>query len=417
MAFVMTAAYEIGLLACTSSPGPEHPNNDIKVSPPTTSLVTVRCTVEKDQKRWPLLKMSGKAPLPDGTILCLNLSRTVEDDRNGKLVTSSEGVGSGTVEVENGTFSYDQFMDGPGLVKVTIRLEDEYQERKIAEEIRDKCPVRRWEFEFALWGDDLLSRLLAAVQEVESFAAQVRELNRKIEMACGTQDSWAKKRREMALEIEKTERRFDGVKFKVLYPAAHFDLRVAISHLKLASWFFFWNPDGSFGGAFAAATGKWVMGPDGNPFTFEGIANFLDHTIGVARREYALWIVKDIHRAGLRDAVLAAARAGPLEARDVMESMKEIDLAQSETRIRGKSRAGPIAAVPPIPKQFVGWNAAQKKLEEARKILSEADRLWEQVDDHQSPALYKRLLKEYPDAVDQLRARVRVTQRAREAGE
>src|ERR1700674_3311134 len=110
MTFVMTAAYEIGLLACTSSPGPDHPDDGITVSPSTTSLVTVHCTVEKDQKRWPLLKMSGRAPFPDGTILRIDLSRTVEVDRNGKLETSSEGMGIGTVEVEKGTFSFDQLM-------------------------------------------------------------------------------------------------------------------------------------------------------------------------------------------------------------------------------------------------------------------------------------------------------------------
>jgi hypothetical protein len=418
LTFVMTAAYGIGLLACTSSPDREPTNDGFNVSPSTPSLVTVHCTVEKEQKRRPLLKLSGKAHLPDGTILRLYLFRIVEDDRNGKLETSSEGAGSGTVEVENETFSYDQFMEGPGLVKVAIRLQDEYQERKIAAEIRNKCPVRGWEFEFTLWGDDLLSRLLADFAEVETFTADVRELYRKIETACDTQISWAKKRREIASEIETVARRFEGAQFKVLYPAAHLDLRQAISLLKWAPGNFFWNPDGSFGGAFHAATGKWVMGPEGVPFSFERIGNFLDHTIGVARREYAIWIVKDVHRAGSREAVLTAARAGPPEALAVIESLQEgIDLPRIETRIRGETRPGPIAAVPPIPKQFVGLNAAQKKLEEARKLLNEADRLWEQVDDHQSPALYKRLLKEYPDAVDQLRARVRVTQRAREPGE
>lgn len=414
----MTAAFEIGLVACTSSPAPEHPNVGITVSPSSPALVTAQCILRKDQKHRPLLKMSGRAPLPDGTILRLRLSRMGEADRNGKLETLSEGVGSGAVEVESGAFSYDQLLDGPGLIKVEIRLEDELQEREIAEEIRSKFPVRYWEFEFSLWEDDLLSSLLAELPEFESFAAEVRELNRKIEAACDTQNSWAKMRRELAPEIARMERRFDGVKFKVLYPAAHFDLRAAFSSLKLASWNFFWNPDGSFGGAFIPSAGKWVTGPDGAPFAFERIGNFLDQTLAVVRREYALWIVKDIHRAGPRDALLAAARAGPPEARAVMESLERgQDLAQSETRIRGKARPRPAAAVPPIPKQFVGWNAAQKKLEEARKILNEADRLWEQADDNQSPALYKRLLKEYPDAVDQLRARVRVTQRAREAGE
>ena len=46
-------------------------------------------------------------------------------------------------------------------------------------------------------------------------------------------------------------------------------------------------------------------------------------------------------------------------------------------------------------------------------ILEQADRLWDQVDDRQSPTLYRRLQAEYPDVLDALQARVRVGNRAR----
>ncbi len=260
--------------------------------------------------------------------------------------------------------------------------------------------------------DGFLPRLSSELSEVEAFSLELREICRGLETACVSELSWLRERKTLETAIVALRHRSNDAPGLGLYPAAHRDLALVLTSMTWATRDFFWNADGSFGGAFDRWAGKWVLSPDQEaPFSFARAAAFIDQTVGIARREYALWVLKAMRKKGSRDALLIlAARNGPAEARP----LEGEDFDQAEARLRGPERPKP-EPLPPSPAQFE--HPDQKKLEEARKLLKEADKLWENADDRESPALYRRLLKEYPQALDTLGVRVRVTHRARDAGE
>lgn len=358
----------------------------VPVLPAPAPVVTLECSIRKDTKHLLHLTFAGAAPLPDGAVLEFTLHRWEEKDRRGKLEKALRFESSGTVEVSGGSFSWDQLMELPGLYRV---------------DLDDRTSNRRWEFEFHLWDDELPDRLLAELNDLEGLITRVVGHGVRLQRAIQSRDEWRLRVTPEFSAADEGSNRFRD-QLPSLYPAARRNLRVAIRLLKLAPAHFVWNPDGTFGGAFDASADRWIREPDGAPFTVERVVNFLENTRNIARREYSLWIVKDARR------VLRENRSRHPDLWALLQGM-EGTLDRIETIRRGEPRPDSTIPDPPGPPHILH----RKKVREASALLQRADERWHELGDREAPALYRRLLSDFPDTIDELQARVRVTHRAK----
>jgi hypothetical protein len=172
------------------------------------------------------------------------------------------------------------------------------------------------------------------------------------------------------------------------YPSSLQDLRAAVRSLRRAVGYLCWASDGRFAGAIDPAAAEWLAGPDGRPFSFLAVLTFLGDAKEAAARECARRIRKEAVRP---EAASLHPEIGPL-----------LDLPD----------AAPPRPDPPAPAAEIVLNPRTQKLEEARRILAEADRCWEEIADTQAPTLYRRLLEEFPETLRELQASARVHNRA-----
>jgi hypothetical protein len=359
----------------------------IPARPPAPAPVgTLTASILKKSPRLLYVRFDGTAPLPGGSILSYRVFRHEETDQRGTLARSLVSEGTGTLVPAGGTFSFDQLFRVPGLYRVELELRD-----------RPKSV-----FEFRLWDDDLLPRALAEMGDIEKLTLSLVGLCVRMNVASTSARDWHLKPMTFFMEMQQAQTALDAG-FAPLFPATRGNLRRALGLLKTAPHHFFWKPDGSFGGAYDGQAGKWIEEPYGAPFSFERMVNFIEDTYQLGRRELALWGVEEARRSGRRSA--------PPQIALLLQGLETgQDLEQIEARIRSRAVAAKPTPEPPEPPFFV---LRKERVEEASTLLRAADRRWDELGDRTAPALYRRLLQDYPVEMERLGARVRVAHRAR----
>jgi len=391
LAVGLSAAFALSLVASLRPPAPRSAASSPTI-PPSLPAPRVNCVLTETTK--PLLTLWGQAALPDETILHMTVKRLVERDVRGRLEAHGMPIGGDYVEVRGGAFKAEYAAPAPGIYVVDNELRDELQTRHVLAKLSPATTNPRWKFEYYRWsGNDFLSRLAEELLEVEAVLERVRLLSRKMDQETSSQAGWRRASDAFLGQAWFLCRELESARFRFLYPAVHQDLLDAACALRDAQRHFYWrSPDdgGGFGGAYNVSSKTWVFGPDERPFNFLRMEHFLDAARQVARRENALWILKDRRRDRLPE-----------------------DDPNVERSLRGEVR--PIALEPaPLPPQAAVSAERKKKIEEARGILQNADRLWDEVGDKQAPILYRKLLADFADVLDDLQARARVGNRARE---
>jgi hypothetical protein len=353
---------------------------------PPRPTVTLSCSTLKQTPRILHVVFTGESTLPDGAPLRFRLHRLEEADRQGTLERILVRAGDGTVEPLGGSFSFDQILRGPGTYRVALELPE----------------MKTWEFDFDLWGNDFLSGLSKQRGDVETQAWTLTRLAVRTSMMASDPRTWNTKGFVLLDELDQAAGRLDEG-FAPHFPAARGHLRRALTGLRDASRHFFWDRDGKFGGAFDPSTETWVEGPDDARFTFGRMLSFIDASKEIARREHDLWIVKDARR------IARNARPG---IRTLFEDVeKTLDRIEAALRARGRQAAA--EPLPPTPPQFLEAALLRERIREAQKLLEEADRLWDQLNDQRAPTLYRQLQIDFPDLLTGLGARVRVANRAK----
>jgi hypothetical protein len=354
-------------------------------------VVTLSCSTLKQTPRILHVVFAGESSLPDAALLRFRVDRLEEADRQGMLEKTPVRAGAGTVESTGGLFSFDQILRGPGTYRVVLELPE----------------MKAWEFDFDLWGDDFPSGLSKQRRDVETMVWALTRLTVRASIMSSDPRTWNTKGFVLLDEMEEAAGRLDE-SFAPLFPAAREHLRRAIAGLRDASRHFFWDRDGKFGGAFDPSTETWMKGPDGARFTFGRTLSFIDAGRGIARREHDLWIVKDARRT-VRTAPRLRRRP---ETRTLLADM-EGTLDRIEAAVRAGGRAAEAEILPPTPPQFLEAALQRERIREAQRILVEADRLWDQLNDNKAPTLYRQLLSDFPDLLTGLGARARVANRAK----
>lgn len=259
--------------------------------------ITISCKPPSFKIRRPLLVLNGTCPLSDGVIVKVNLSRVTESTAGTELLPMFQGAGGGTSEIEGKKFLYDAPIDGPGKFDVQVALIDDLQERHLAAEIKKKAGSKRnWQFEFLVWGDDLVPQLSPKLTELLALIKETLELVKRFETASGSEQGWAAESKPLVAEGTKFQGKLEHHELKVYYPAAvnnlFFTMRNVVNN---APYYTF--SGGKFSGARDYhADGEKVKTFRGEEFNWDNLKRYIQETNGVGGREFCLWIVKDLRR-------------------------------------------------------------------------------------------------------------------------
>jgi hypothetical protein len=250
--------------------------------------------------RTPLLVFNGTANVPDGTILKLNLARMTEQVARQEIQPMPMGAGSGSAMVDGKKFVYETKIEGPGKYNVTISLVDDLQDRPIALELKKKVGARRqWNFEYLVWGDDLISTVSSKLPDMASLVQECREIVTKFEKACATKAEWEVNLKPLSAEGNKFQAKLDYHELKAYFPASVNNLSYTVRNVVGNAPYYTYGTDGKFSGAkdYHADNNK-VKDFQGVEFDWANLKRYIENTPAMAGREFCLWIVKDLRRTG-----------------------------------------------------------------------------------------------------------------------
>lgn len=254
--------------------------------------------VPNPKAKRPLLQFDGAVPLPDMSVLFVSVGRTYESWAGGRIEPAQAGAGGFMAQIKDRKFSLGNPIDGPGLYGVRVDLREELQNPKILEFLK-KTPVqpRTWNFMFSAWTDDLLQSLVPNLQELASLALEAGDMVKRFEKACEKEEIWKATAKEITAENAKLLKRCEQSSLKAFFPAAVSQIHYSIRNLQGNSPYFSFDA-GKFSGATSYhADNQKVKTFRNEEFTFENFKRYCSEAVGVAGREFALWIVKDYRRA------------------------------------------------------------------------------------------------------------------------
>jgi hypothetical protein len=282
--------------------------------------------------------VKGSVPLPDGAVLKVTLHRLTEQWVRGRLEATAQEAGGGLARIEGGKFSLESAWDGPGICAVRATLDENFQDPALRDAIKRKGADPEWKRSGAAWDNALLPQLTAGLAEFDRTAAGALEFLRELEQATSSEDAWKVEKRTLTRKGNALLAQLEKSGTRTLFPAAHGQIRSTIGDLVSNARSFVWK-EGKFAGAAAYHNkNEPEMNFRHENFTFVNFRRYVDESIGLAGREFALWIVKDLRRAGRRDVHgetirRHAGRAGVKEFAPRLEAESE-DLARLEEDIR-----------------------------------------------------------------------------------
>jgi hypothetical protein len=262
------------------------------------------------------LKVEWKAPtLPDGTTLAIRVYRLEERFKGGALKPEEQPIGSGQGFVKGGVLGWSGPAGGPGSFRVAAEMVADLQKMRVLQTLKDRNATlpQKWTFDFDAWGDDLSGPLGKALEEFDRLAGKADALVQRGAQFSATRETWRDNVQKLTEDIRALEAEVGGCEAKRLLMAAGRRLASAVSILfaatrcarfdrgtgKLTGFFNFENPQDP------------VVKFEDEVLSWECLRKRLEEMKETAGREFALWTLKDIRRAGGRPgaALLAALQA------------------------------------------------------------------------------------------------------------
>lgn len=306
----------------------------------------VNCKPPSFKVRKPIMVLTGSCPLPDGVILKINLSRVIENLQGGQLIQTFVGSGSGTEGIEGKKFNYDTPIDGPGKFLVTVALNVDMQDRQHYDEVKKKTANKHtWQFEFLVWGDELVSQLGPKLTELQSLIAECREMLKKFEDACQNEQVWAAQQKPLVAEANKLRAKLEGHELKGFYPAAVNNLFYTVRNVITNAPYYTFS-DGKFTGAKDYhADSKKVSTYRNEDFNWANLKRYVEESLPCSGREFSLWIVKDLRRTG-----------GVMRP-DILDAIKQQEKAPGVDFFAEKLRKATISDLDPLEAEIRGTGA------------------------------------------------------------
>ncbi len=307
--------------------------------------VALTCKTPSFKARDPILALNGTCGLPDGIMVKIALSSLNEMFVEGQIRAVAQSCGGGTAEVIGKKFGYDLGIDAPGKYHAEVLLIEDLQTKKLVAEIKKRAGNRRsWQFEFLVWGDELIGQLAPKLAELTQAVQEARELAKKFERACSSKQAWEAEKKELSAEGTKFMLRMDRLDVRTFFPASSANLAFAIRTFVANAPYYTFGPDGKFTGAHDYhADDKKVMTHRGEDFNWENLKRYVEETLSIAGREFGLWVVKDLRRTAgtMRGEVAEALKKMKTHAGldiyyERLSKATITDLDALETELRGK---------------------------------------------------------------------------------
>jgi hypothetical protein len=287
--------------------------------------------------------VKGSVPFPDGAVLKVTLHRLTEQWVRGRLEPIPQEAGGGLARIEGGRFSLESAWEGPGICSIRATLDENFQEQALRDALQRKPASPEWKRSGEAWDNTILSQLAAGLAEHDRAVSSALDLLKELEQATASEDSWKVEKKALTRKGNALLAQLEKSATRTLFPAAHGQIRSTIGDLVSNARSFVWK-DGKFAGAAAYHNkNEPEMNFRHEDFTFVNFRRYVDESMGVAGREFALWIVKDLRRAGRRDVHAEAVRrhADRRGAKEFVPRLLEEseDLARLEEDIRGKEKS------------------------------------------------------------------------------
>lgn len=264
--------------------------------------------VPPSRSRMPVLRLEGTSTLPEGAILRVALFRLSEQPAGLGVHPLALESGGGLVEVLGRRFRYESMWQGPGLYRAVVTLSDQNQRPEVLDAIRGKYPVRAWKFEAPAWDDELASQLGPGLRGLGNLVAEAGELIRRYERASETESAWAAERKALLRDSQAFLNKLERTEVQKLYPAAHAQVYYSLRNVQGSARYFSWK-DGKFAGAISYHDNKEPAKTyRQETFTYDNFRRYLDEAVSIAGREFALWVIKEARRGGMREPLLRALR-------------------------------------------------------------------------------------------------------------
>lgn len=313
--------------------------------------ISLTCKPPSFKVRRPLLILNGTCPLPDGVVLKVNLSRVTEAASGMAIEPFYVGAGNGTADVEGKKFLYDATIDGPGKFNVQVSLIEDLQEKHLAAEVKKRASGKKnFQFEFLVWGDDLIPQIGPKLNDVTALINETRELVKRFEKASASEAGWAQESKPLVAEGTKWQAKLEHHELKSYYPAAvntlYYTMRNVVNN---APYYTF--AGGKFTGARDYhAAGEKVKTFRNEDFNWDNLKKYVDEAAQIAGREFCLWVLKDLRRTAgsMRNEVVEAIKAqktapGVDVWQERLQKATITDIDALEVEIRGQKKDAPPA--------------------------------------------------------------------------
>lgn len=316
-------------------------------APQDELALTLTCKPPSFKAKRPPVPFSGTCSLPNGVILRVGLSRIAESLSAGQLMPNVLAAGGGNTEIEDKKFTFSFTVDGPGKFLAQISIPVELQEKDHAAEVQKRTAKKQnWQFEYLVWGDDLVPLLSPKLLDLNALVAEVRDLLKRDEQACESEQAWAAQGKILTAEGNKLSNKISTSELKAYYPAAMDNLFYTIRSVAGNAPYYTFGPDGKFAGAKDYhANSKKVSTFRSEDFTWDNLKRYVEETLPCAGREFSLWMVKDLRRSAgqmrseIQDAVKAQKSAPGVDIYvDRLQKATISDLDGLETDIRGAKK-------------------------------------------------------------------------------
>ena len=260
--------------------------------------VTLNCKPPSFKTKRPPATFSGTCPLPTGVIVRINLLRIADMLTGGQIQPNVLPAGGGNMDIEDKKFSYTTSVPGPGKFMAQLSFPAELQEKDHAAEVLKKTAKKAtWQFEFLIWGDDLVPLLPSKLLELNGLVAEARDLIKRNEQACQSEQTWLASSKALVLEGNKMRAKLTDHELHGYFPAAMGNLFQTIRGMVGNAPYYTFGPDGKFSGAKDYhADSKKVSTFRNEEFSWENIKRYVEDSLPCAGREFSLWIVKDLRR-------------------------------------------------------------------------------------------------------------------------
>jgi hypothetical protein len=300
------------------------------VEDPTVAL---RARLPAPRARSPLLRIEGSADLPDGFKLFISVQRNREAFDGVRLAVLSDVAGGGYGEVSRGRIGLDLAWPEPAPFLVRADMGPEHQGPEVQALMKKGYPVRVWTFVGSGWGDGLLDGLAPAGGEIDAAAAELLALVKEVEAACATKERWLRESPRLRPSVRALRERLEKGPGRDLLPAASGVLLGATRNLDGDAQYFDWTAEGFQGPVSYHADRQKMKTYRAEAWTFAALRRYAEEARGVADREIALWLVKDLRRAGPRPVPDALwTRPGVARWRERLGGVDGLDALEEEIR-------------------------------------------------------------------------------------